>query len=36
MRGTREAKTGKGVKDEAIKRRLGQIVIYAKEYNSIL
>lgn len=36
MRGTRESKTGKGVKDEAVKRYLGQIVIYVKEYNSIL
>ena len=35
MRATRETGAGKSVKHEAVKH-LGQIVIYAEEYNYIL
>lgn len=36
MRGPRETEAGKSIKNEVVKKHLGQIVTYAKEYNDIL
>lgn len=36
MRGPRETEAGKSIKNEAVKKHLGRIVTYAKEYNDIL